>query len=51
MNDLFNLKGKVIVVTGAVGLLGFEYRKAIINAKGITILIDIYEKLLQSNLE
>ena len=34
MSDLFSLKDKVIVVTGAVGLLGFEYCKAIINAKG-----------------
>lgn len=51
MNDLFNLKGKVIVVTGAVGLLGFEYCKAIINAKGFPILIDINEKLLKSKVE
>lgn len=48
MNDLFTLKDKVIVVTGAGGLLGFEYCKAIINAKGIPILIDINEKLLKS---
>ena len=48
MNDLFTLKDKVIVVTGAGGLLGFEYCKAIINAKGIPILIDINEKLLKA---
>ena len=48
MNDLFTLKDKVIVVTGAGGLLGFEYCKAIINAKGIPILIDINENLLKS---
>ena len=51
MNDLFTLKNKVIVVTGAGGLLGFEYCKAIINAKGIPILIDINEKLLKSKVE
>lgn len=43
MKDLFTLKDKVIVVTGAAGLLGFEYCKAIIQAKGIPILIDIDE--------
>ena len=48
MKDLFTLKDKVIVVTGAGGLLGFEYCKAIINANGIPILIDINEKLLKS---
>jgi NAD(P)-dependent dehydrogenase (short-subunit alcohol dehydrogenase family) len=48
MSDLFTLKDKVIVVTGAGGLLGFEYCKAIINAKGTPILIDINEKLLKS---
>ena len=51
MNDLFNLKGKVIVVTGAGGLLGFEYCKAIVNANGTPILIDINEKLLKSKVE
>lgn len=48
MSDLFTLKDKVIVVTGAAGLLGFEYCKAIINAKGIPILVDINEKLLKA---
>ncbi|MDC1490165.1 SDR family oxidoreductase [Flavobacteriaceae bacterium] len=48
MDDLFTLKDKVIVVTGAGGLLGFEYCKAILNANGIPILIDINEKLLKS---
>ena len=48
MKDLFTLKDRVIVVTGAAGLLGFEYCKAIINAKGIPILIDINENLLKS---
>ena len=48
MDDLFTLKDKVIVVTGAGGLLGFEYCKAIVNANGIPILIDINDKLLKS---
>ena len=50
MKDLFTLKDKVIVVSGAAGLLGFEYCKAIINANGIPILIDINEKLLKSKI-
>ena len=45
--ELFSLKDKVIVVTGAIGLLGFEYCKAIIQAKGTPILIDINEKSIQ----
>ena len=51
MNDLFTLKDKVVVVTGAGGLLGFEYCKAIINARGTPILIDINEELLKSKVE
>ena len=46
MKDLFTLKNKVIVVTGAAGLLGFEYCKAIMNANGIPILLDINKKTL-----
>ena len=51
MSDLFTLKDKVIVVTGAGGLLGFEYCKAILNASGTPILIDINDKLLKSKVE
>ena len=40
---MFSLKNKVIIITGAAGLLGYEYCKAIIQAKGIPILIDIDE--------
>ena len=39
--DRFNLSNKVIIVTGACGLLGFEYCKAISEYGGIPILIDI----------
>lgn len=48
MDNLLTLKDKVIVVTGAAGLLGFEYCKAIIIAKGTPILIDTNEKLLNA---
>jgi NAD(P)-dependent dehydrogenase (short-subunit alcohol dehydrogenase family) len=50
MNDIFNLKGKVIIVTGAAGLLGFEYCKAILNANGTPILLDINNSLLKSKM-
>tara|TARA_X000001036_G_scaffold438208_1_gene485436 strand:+ start:2820 stop:3647 length:828 start_codon:yes stop_codon:yes gene_type:complete len=50
MKDLFTLEGKVIVVTGALGLLGYEYCKAIIEKNGIPILIDINTKLIESKI-
>ena len=50
MKDMYTLEGKVIIVTGAVGLLGFEYCKAIIQAKGIPILIDIDERSIQKKI-
>lgn len=49
--DLFTLKDKVIIVTGAAGLLGYEYCKAIIQAKGIPILIDINEIIINKKIE
>lgn len=51
MNDLFTLKDKVIIVTGAVGLLGFEYCKAIVHAKGTPILIDIDRRSIQKKIK
>jgi len=51
MKDLFTLENKVIVVTGAAGLLGYEYCKAIIHAKGFPILLDIDESLIQNKVQ
>ena len=51
MKDIFTLENKVIVVTGAAGLLGFEYCKAIIQAKGIPILLDIDKNLINDKVE
>ena len=51
MKDLFTLEKKVIVVTGAAGLLGYEYCKAIIHAKGLPILLDIDESLIQNKVQ
>ena len=42
--ELFSLKDKVIIITGASGLLGQEHSKAIAKHEGIPILIDIDEK-------
>lgn len=48
---MFSLKNKVIIVTGAAGLLGYEYCKAIINANGTPILIDINENLVNNKVK
>jgi NAD(P)-dependent dehydrogenase (short-subunit alcohol dehydrogenase family) len=39
--DLFDLSGKVAVITGGAGLLGIKHAEAIAEAGGIPILIDI----------
>ena len=41
LNELFSLKGKVIVVTGATGLLGQKHAEAIAAYGGEPILIDL----------
>jgi NAD(P)-dependent dehydrogenase (short-subunit alcohol dehydrogenase family) len=40
-DNLFNLKGRVIVVTGAAGLLGRQHADAIAFAGGIPVLLDL----------
>lgn len=39
--DLFDLSGKVFVITGGAGLLGLKHAEAIIEANGIPILLDV----------
>ena len=39
--NLFSLKEKVIIVTGASGLLGREHVNAILSAGGTPILLDL----------
>ncbi len=44
MNDLFSLKDKVIVITGAAGLLGRQHADIVAKAGGIPIVLDINRK-------
>tara|TARA_B100001057_G_scaffold80535_1_gene75783 strand:- start:15488 stop:16312 length:825 start_codon:yes stop_codon:yes gene_type:complete len=46
--ELFSLKNKVIVITGALGLLGQEHVKAIAMAGGNPILLDLNQKKLDN---
>ena len=47
-SDLFDLSGRVIVITGAAGLLGHHHADAVASAGGIPILLDLkVEPLLQ----
>jgi NAD(P)-dependent dehydrogenase (short-subunit alcohol dehydrogenase family) len=45
---MFSLKNKIIIVTGASGMLGREHVKAILNAEGIPILLDLNQNVLDS---
>ena len=49
--NIFSLKGKVIVVTGASGLLGREHCDAIASHGGIPILIDLNQSVLNAQIE
>ncbi len=44
--NLFSLKDKIIIVTGASGLLGREHVKAIVDAGGIPVLLDLNQNIL-----
>ena len=44
--DLFSLKNKIIVITGAMGLLGKQHAWAVAEAGGTPILLDLSQKAL-----
>ena len=50
MNTLnqFMLNGRVIVITGGAGLLGKKHAEAVLDAKGIPVLIDISDEALNA---
>lgn len=45
--DLFDIEGRVVVITGAAGLLGSEYALAIARAGGTPVLLDINDARLE----
>jgi NAD(P)-dependent dehydrogenase (short-subunit alcohol dehydrogenase family) len=44
----FSLEGKVIVITGGAGLLGFKHAEAVSEAGGIPVLLDINQEKLET---
>ena len=48
---MFSLKNKIVVITGASGLLGFEHSKAVAKAEGIPILLDINLNKIKSKIK
>ena len=48
MYNKFNLENKVIIITGAIGLLGIKHVEAIAENGGIPIILDIKEKQILS---
>ena len=45
--NLFNLKGKTVLVTGAAGLLAKQHINAVLNNEGDLVLIDLNIKHLK----
>ena len=41
MKDLFDLTGRVAVITGGAGLLGYKHAEVIARAGGIPVLVDL----------
>ena len=48
IQELFELKGQVAVITGGAGFLGKQHSQAIFEAGGIPIMVDIDAKALQA---
>ncbi|MAZ41027.1 oxidoreductase [bacterium] len=49
--DIFNIKDRVVVITGGAGLLGIKHAEAVIEIGGVPILLDIHQKSLDGALE
>lgn len=49
--DKFMIRDKVVIITGGAGLLGRKHAEAIIEGKGIPILVDISEAAINSVME
>ena len=49
MDNNFSLKNKLILVTGAAGLLGMQHCRAILQNEGIPILLDKNQNLLKKS--
>lgn len=48
---MFNLRGRVAVITGGGGMLGFEHAASILSLGGLPVLLDINPKGLSRNIE
>jgi NAD(P)-dependent dehydrogenase (short-subunit alcohol dehydrogenase family) len=42
--DRFNLKDRVVVITGGAGLLGQKHAEAVVEAGGIPVIVDVDEE-------
>jgi len=47
LSDIFSLKGKIIVITGAAGLLGTKHAEAVAAYGGTPILLDLSKSLVE----
>jgi NAD(P)-dependent dehydrogenase (short-subunit alcohol dehydrogenase family) len=49
--DLFTLKDKIIIITGASGLLGRQHADAVAMYGGIPVLLDLHEEVLKAQVK
>lgn len=49
--DKFYIEDKVVIITGGAGLLGRKHAEAVIEGRGIPVLIDISNKALKEVME